>query len=161
MTALGHIASVVAIWSMMLFGLRFAIDACGWLRPVGAVLLHMARCDEPCRMCLRHFRRTVDQLHVDLASSIHSPWSALLLFGGALLIGAGYALGSAGDVARLVSHSPDRWVTFDIVTDCIAAIFAVTGMSFVLAATARKRTASFLVSAGLVVTGLGIGVVTL
>lgn len=161
MTALGHIVSVVAIWSMMLFGIRFTVDACGWLRPVVGAALHIARCDEPRRACLRRFRRTVDQLHLDLADVIKSPWSALLLFGGAVLIGVGYACGSAGDVARLVSHNPERWLTFDIVTDCMAAVAAVTGMAFVLAATARKRTASFLVSAVLVATGLGIGVVTL
>jgi len=161
MTALGHVVSVIAIWSMMLFGLRFAIDAGGWLGPVGRAAWHLARCDGDRRTCFRRFRHAVDQLHVDLAGAIQTPWSATLLFGGAVMIGFGYAAGSAGDAVKLVSAAPDRWSTFDIVTDCIAAVLAVTGMSFVLAATARRRTASFLVSAVLIGTGAGIGVVTL
>jgi len=146
---------------MMLFGLRFAVDAAGWLRPVGAAAWHMARCSDDRRTCFRKFRHAVDQLHLDLAASIQTPWSATLLFGGAVLIGFGYAAGSAGDAVKLVSTAPDRWSTFDIVTDCLAAVLAVTGMAFVLAATARRRTASFFVSAVLIGTGAGIGVVTL
>jgi hypothetical protein len=161
MTPLGHIVSVIAIWTMMLFGFRFAVDAAGWLRPVAKAGWHMARCDGDRRACLRAFRHVVDQLHVDLAAAIQTPWSATLLFGGGTLIGLGYLIGSLGDAARLVSRNPQAWLPFDVTTDCIAAFVAVTGMSFALAATARRRTASFMVSGALILTGAGIGWVTL
>lgn len=162
MTALGHIASVVAIWTMMLVGLRFAVAAGNWLVPLGGAAWHLTRCEGfDTRACRRRFVRTVDQLHVDLNSAITTPWSATLLFAGSVLIGFAFAAGSAGDAAQLVSQHPEAWTVFDVVTDCLAAVAAVTGMAFVQAATSRRRTASFLVSAALVFTGLGIGVVTL
>jgi len=162
MTALGHIMSVVAIWTMMLFGLRFAVAAGNWLLPLAGAAWQLARCEGPdTRICRRRFLQAVDQLHIDLHSAITTPWSATLLFAGSVLIGFAFAAGSAGDAAQLVSHHPEAWTAFDIVTDCIAALAGVTGMAFVQAATSRRRTASFLVSAALVLTGLGIGVVTL
>lgn len=142
MTPLGHIVSVVAIWSMMLFGIRFAVAAVEWLLPVSLAFARWARCGRTRRM--EHGRalvRAVVRLHVDLRRAIVSPWSALLLFVGSAMIGFGYA--------------------FDVGTDAIAAALSITGMSFVLAATAQRRTASFLVSAALIATGIGIGVVTL
>lgn len=162
MTPLGHIVSVVAIWSMMLFGIRFAVAAVEWLLPVSLAFARWARCGRTRRM--EHGRalvRAVVRLHVDLRRAIVSPWSALLLFVGSAMIGFGYAFGASGDAAKLVSHTPDAWNAFDVGTDAIAAALSITGMSFVLAATAQRRTASFLVSAALIATGIGIGVVTL
>ncbi|KQO51160.1 hypothetical protein [Sphingomonas sp. Leaf257] len=162
MTALAHIVSVVAIWTLMLFGVRFAVSAGHWLVPCGGALWHLARCRGPNKSeCRAAFRATIAQLHADLVSAIKTPWSATLLFGGSVLIGLGYFFGSAGDAARLVSAQPDHWIAFDVATDCTASVFATTGMSFVLAAFSRHRTASFLVSGVLILTGLGIGVSTL
>jgi len=154
MTALAHIAGVVAVWTLLLFGLRFVVDGCGWLRPLSAELVRMIGGKRG------GLRAVVDQLHVDLVAAIVSPWSATLLFGGAALIGLGYAAGAIGDVARLVSAEPRAWDLFDVVSDCVAAILAVTGMSCVLAATSDQRRASFGVSLILVLTGVGIGWVT-
>jgi hypothetical protein len=161
MTPLGHIISVVAIWSMMLFGLRFAVAAGQWMLPVAKsyVLLLIGRADRRSRRI--RFMRAIDRLHLDLNRSIITPWSATLLFSGAGLIGLAYSFGSAGDAMKLVSKHPEAWTAFDVTTDAAAAVMSITGMSFVQAATAQRRTASFLVSAALVVTGLGIGVVTL
>lgn len=162
MTPLGHIVSTVAIWTMMLTGVRFAVGAFGWARPVLVAAWRLWRCKGPeARVCRRRFLDAIDQLHVDLNSAITTPWSGTLLFAGSALIGLGYAAGSSGDALKLVSNRPEAWAEFDIVSDCIAALLAVTGMAFVHAATARRRTASFLVSAVLIVTGLGIGVLTL
>lgn len=162
LTPVGHVASTVAIWTMMLTGLRFAVGAFGWARPVLVAAWHLWRCKGPdTRVCRRRFLDAIDQLHVDLNSAITTPWSGTLLFAGSALIGLGYAAGSSGDAMELVSAHPDAWAVFDVVTDCVAAVLAVTGMAFVHAATARRRTASFLVSAVLIVTGLGIGVLTL
>lgn len=155
MTPLGHIVSIVAIWTMMLFGLRFAAGAGKWLIP----LVIAAWPGEGA--CRARFRAVVDQLHVDLISAITTPWSGTLLFAGSVAIGLGYFFGSSGDAAQLVSRHPDTWKAYDIATDAIAAAISVTGMSFVHAATARRRTASFLVSFALIATGIGIGVVTL
>lgn len=162
MTALAHVISVVAIWTLMLFGVRFAVSAGHWLVPCAAAMWRLARCRGPDRsQCRAHFRAVIDQLHIDLITAIKTPWSATLLFAGSVLIGLGYFFGSAGDAAQLVSAHPDHWLPFDVVTDCIASVLATTGMSFVLAAFSRHRTASFLVSGVLIATGLGIGVVTL
>lgn len=162
MTPLGHIVSVVAIWAMMLFGLRFAIAATEWMLPVAASFGKWLRCGKAARVdSARHFVRSVVRLHIDFKSAIVTPWSAPLLFVGSALIGLGYAFGSCGDAAQLVSHNPSAWAAFDVATDAVAAILSITGMSFVLAATAQRRTASFLVSAALIGTGIGIGVVTL
>lgn len=149
MTPVAHIATITAVWTMMLFGLRFFVDALGWVRPV------IRSIGKP----RREMRRVVDQLHDDLIAKIVSPWSATLLFGGGALIGLGYASGSSGDIAVLLSKDTS-WTVFDVVTDCIAAVFAVTGMSCVLAATSDRRRVSFAISAVLVLTGAGIGSVT-
>lgn len=162
MTAFGHIASVVAIWTMMLFGLRFAVAAGHWLIPIAIAGWRLARCAGPdTRMCRRAFLLAIECLHFDLSRAITTPWSATLLFAGSVLVGLAFACGSAGDAAQLVAHRPEAWQAFDVVTDCIAAILGVTGMAFIQAATSHRRTASFLVSAALVLTGLGIGVLTL
>jgi len=183
MTALAHVISVVAIWMLMLFGVRFAVSAGHWLVPCAAALWRVMRCrarvlwsstngrmghglapappDSDHAACAAHFRAVVDQLHAALITAIKTPWSATLLFAGSVLIGLGYFSGSLGDAARLVSTHPETWIAFDVVTDCIASVLAVTGMSFVQAAFSRHRTASFLVSGVLILTGLGIGVVTL
>ncbi len=162
MTATAHVISVDAIWTLMLFGFRFAVSAGHWLVPSATALWRLARCRGPDHStCRAQFRAVIDQLHVDLITAIKTPWSATLLFAGSVLIGLGYFFGSLGDAARLVSSHPDHWIAFDVVTDCIASILATTGMSFVLAAFSRHRTASFLVSGVLIATGLGIGVVTL
>lgn len=162
MTPLGHIVSVVAIWAMMLFGLRFAIAATEWMLPVVAAFWRLMRCGKTARVASgRQFVHAVVRLHVDFKRAIVTPWSAPLLFVGSALIGFGYAFGSAGDAAQLVSRNPDAWKAFDVATGAIAAVLSITGMSFVLAATSQRRTASFLVSAALIGTGVGIGVVTL
>lgn len=162
MTPLGHIVSVVAIWSMMLFGIRFAVAAVEWMIPTVRAFACWARCGREGRMRNgRAFVRALVKLHVDFRNAIVTPWSAPLLFLGSAMIGFGYAFGSSGDAAKLVSHAPDTWNAFDVATDAIAAALSISGMSFVLAATAQRRTASFLVSAALIATGIGIGVVTL
>ncbi|MEH3046516.1 hypothetical protein [Sphingomonas adhaesiva] len=162
MTPLAHVSSVVAIWTMMLFGIRFAVAAAQWLVPMMLALWRLARCTEPDKAhCIAAFVASIDQLHVDLRSAMVTPWSATLLFSGSVMIGVAFALGSSGDAAMLVSRHPAGWEVYDVVTDCIAAILGVTGMAFIQAATARRRTASFMVSAVLALTGLGIGVVTL
>lgn len=162
MTPLAHVVSVVAIWSMMLFGIRFAVAAVEWMLPVGFAFVRWARCGRDGRMQHgRAFVRAVVRLHVDFRRAIVTPWSAPLLFIGSAMIGFGYAFGSSGDAAKLVSHTPAAWEAFDVVTDAIAAVLSITGMSFVLAATAQRRTASFMVSAALIASGFGIGVVTL
>jgi hypothetical protein len=162
MTPLGHIISIVAIWAMMLFGLRFAIAATEWMLPVTAAFWRLVRCGKAGRTaCARGFIRAVAKLHIDFRRAIVTPWSGPLLFIGSALIGFGYAFGSAGDAMKLVSRRPETWQAFDVGTDAIAAVLSITGMSFVLASTAQRRTASFLVSAALIGTGIGIGVVTL
>lgn len=162
MTPLGHIVSVVAIWAMMLFGLRFAIAAAEWMLPVLAAFWRLVRCGRPARITTaRLFVRAVVRLHVDFKRAIVTPWSAPLLFVGSALIGFGYAFGSCGDALKLVSRNPAAWEAFDVATDAVAAVLSITGMSFVLASTSQRRTASFLVSAALIGTGIGIGVVTL
>lgn len=161
MTPLAHIISIVAIWSMMLFGLRFTAAAGQWMLPVAKsfTLLLIGRKDRRTRRV--RFLRAIDKLHLDLNRAIITPWSATLLFCGSGLIGLGYTFGSAGDAMRLISRFPETWTAFDVTTDAAAAVMSVTGMSFVHAATAQHRTASFLVSGALIVTGLGIGIVTL
>ncbi|WP_294195854.1 hypothetical protein [uncultured Sphingomonas sp.] len=161
MTPLGHIVSVVSIWTMMLYGVRFSVAAGNWLVPTAGALWHLLWCRGDRRACRAHFRATIDRLHVDLVTAIKTPWSATLFFLGCMLIGAAYTFGSMGDAARLVSAQPDAWTGFDVTTDCFAAILSVTGMAFVMAGFSRHRTASFLVSGVLVITGLGIAVVTL
>ncbi len=162
MADLAHMISVAAIWTMMLTGLRFAVAAIQWLQPARRAYWRLLRCSEPGQVkCRADFRAAIDQLHVDLRHAMTAPWSASLLFVGSALIGLAFMAGSAGDIAVAISSEPDRWRTFDVVGDCIAALLAVVGMAFVQAVTASHRTVSLLMSAGLVLTGLGIGGVTL
>ena len=158
----GHVASVVAIWAMMLFGLRFAVAAIHWLLPIMRAAYRLARAEEAeKRFCRKQFVHAVDQLHLDLNRAITTPWSGTLLFAGSILIGFGFAIGCTGNVMKLLSKSADAWETFDVLTDCFAALMSITGMAFIHAATSQRRTASFLVSSALIVSGLGIGLVTL
>ena len=162
MTPLGHILSVTAIWTATLIGLRFAVDAIQWLRPMRLALWRLARCTGPSNdVCRANFYAEVAKLHDDLRAAMTTPWSATLLFLGSILIGFGIVSLNAGEAAQLVTRNPEGWRTFDIVTNCAGALLAVTGMSFVQAATARHRTVSFMISAVLVLTGAGIGAVTL
>ncbi|WP_374295147.1 hypothetical protein [Sphingomonas sp.] len=162
MADLAHIISVAAIWTLMLTGLRFAVAAIQWLRPARRALWRLLRCSEPGRLrCRADFRAAIDRLHDDLRDAMTAPWSASLLFVGSALIGLGFMAGSAGDIAVALSSEPERWQTFDMAGDCLAALLAVTGMGFVQAVTATHRTVSLLMQAGLVLTGLGIGWVTL
>ncbi|MCT8002997.1 hypothetical protein NZL82_14040 [Sphingomonas sanguinis] len=162
MTTLGHVISTAAIWCLMLTGARFGVASVQWLGPARRALWRLLRCREPGReQCRTAFRATIERLHVNLRRAMTAPWSASLLFVGSALIGFGFTFGCAGDMAKLISRSPQTWQTFDVVTDCIAAAMAVTGMAFVQAVTATHRTVSLMVSIGLVITGLGIGVVTL
>lgn len=80
-----------------------------------------------------------------MISAITTPWSGTLLFAGSVAIGLGYFFGSSGNAAQLVFRYPEAWRAYDIATDALAAAISVTGMSFVRAATARRRTVSFLV----------------
>jgi hypothetical protein len=147
---------------MMLFGLRFAAAAGNWLVPVTVAGWRLLRCRErDKRTCRIRFVRAVDLLHLNLNLAITTPWSGSLLFAGSVLIGLGYFFGSSGDAVQLVSRHPEAWKSYDITTDALASIMSVTGMAFVQAATAQRRTASFLVSGVLIATGIGIGVVTL
>jgi hypothetical protein len=162
MTPLGHVASVVAIWTMMLFGLRFAVGAIQWLLPLIVATYRLIRCtQEDRRFCRKQFVHALDRLHLDLNRSITTPWSGTLLFLGSALIGFGYAAGCVGDVMKLLTKMPDAWEAFDVVSDCIAAVLSICGMAFLHAATSQRRTASFFVSGALIVSGLGIGLVTL
>lgn len=162
MTALAHVVSTAAIWWLMLSGARFGVASVQWLGPARRAYWRLLRCREAGRVrCRADFRATIEQLHVDLRSAMTAPWSASLLFVGSALIGFGFTFGCAGDMAKLISRAPQTWQAFDVVTDCIAAGMAVTGMAFVQAVTATHRTVSLMVSIGLVLTGLGIGVVTL
>ncbi|KQM92239.1 hypothetical protein ASE70_15100 [Sphingomonas sp. Leaf22] len=162
MTPLGHVASVVAIWAMMLFGIRFAVAAIHWLLPVVRSVYRLARATkDDARFCRKQFVHSIDQLHLDLNRAITTPWSGTLLFAGSILIGFGFAAGCTGDVMKLLTKSPASWEAFDVVTDCLAAVMSITGMAFIHAATSQRRTASFLVSGALIFSGLGIGLVTL
>jgi hypothetical protein len=94
MTPLGHIVSVVANWTMMLFGLRFSAAAGNWLVPVTVAGWRLLRCRErDKRTCRIRFVRAVDLLHLNLNFAITPPWSGSLLFAGSVLIGLGYFLG--------------------------------------------------------------------
>lgn len=161
MTPLAHILSVTCIWTMMLYGARFAVASGHWLVPFAGAVVHFAICRGDRRRCRLRLRMVVDKLHDDLVDAIQTPWSALLFFSGCTLVGLSYLSGSLGDAIRLVSVQPDAWRVFDITTDCIAAVLSVVGISFVMAGFSRHRTASFLVSGVLILTGLGIAVVTL
>lgn len=162
MTPLGHILSVTAIWTATLIGLRFAVDAIQWLRPLRLALWRLARCTGPTHdVCRAAFHAEVDRLHDDLRGAMIAPWTAVLLFGGCALLGFGIVSLNAGEAAQLVTRNPDGWRTFDIVSNCIGAALAVTGMSLVQAATARHRTAALMVSIALILTGAGVGAVTL
>lgn len=161
MTPFAHIISVTSIWTMMLYGARFATASAQWLLPIAVAVWHFALCRGDRRKCRARLRATIDQLHVDLVDAIQTPWSATLFFSGCFLMGLSYFFGSMGDAVRLVSLHPDAWLTFDVVTDCFAAILSVIGISLVMAGFSRHRTASFLVSGVLVGTGLGIALVTL
>ncbi|WP_294260806.1 hypothetical protein [uncultured Sphingomonas sp.] len=162
MTPLGHIAGTIAIWAMMLFGLRFSVAAIQWLRPVRQSLWHLARCEGPDRTaCFAAFNTALDQLHLDLHSAMRTPWSVPLLFSGSALVGLAFATGCIGDAMMLVTRQRAAWEQFDLIADCFAAVFGIPGMALVHAATARRRTVSFSISALLVLTGFGVGVVTL
>jgi hypothetical protein len=156
-----HIVGVTAVWVIFLSALRFAAAGVHGVWPVLRARWHLWRCpsrDE--RSCQRRWQEAMDLLHIDFFAAVASPWSVALLTGGMALIGSGLAFGSVGDVAQLVSAVPDRLNAFDRIADCASAMLVCTGMAMVLAALSKRRMFSTLISAGFLLTGLGVGIVT-
>lgn len=162
MTPLTHIVVVAATWTQLLFGLRLIAAALPWLWPMAHAGWRLARCVEPGReKCREHFSEEVAALHVRLRDAMTTPWSAPLLFVGAALLGAALVSDAVGDLAAAVTSRPDTWSHVKMWGDCFADAGGVTGMSFIRATFAERRTASFGVSLGLFLTGVGIAVATL
>ena len=162
MTPIAHVVLVAATWTQLLFGFRLIAAALPWLWPMAHAGWRLARCNEPGRVeCRAYFSGEVAALHVRLRDAMTTPWSAPLLFIGAALIGAALVSDAVGDLAAAVTSRPDAWSQVKVWGDCLAAAGGVTGMSFVRATFAERRTASFGVSLGLFLTGIGIAVATL
>lgn len=156
-----HIVSVTAVWVIFLSAVRFAAAGARGVWPVVSCLWHLWTCpSRDKRSCQRRFQAAMDGLHLDFFAAVTSPWSVALLTGGMGMIGLGLSLGSVGDIAQLVSTHPTLLNAFDRGSDCASAVFLCSGMAMVLAALSKRRTLSTIISAGFLLTGLGVGIVT-
>lgn len=152
-----HVASLAAVWTMLLFGLRLTVAA---IAPITPFLQAVARAAFSFERGPRSDTLArLEELHIRFMAAVTTPWSVPLMLIGAGLVGFGYATGSAGDVMMLISSDPSRWDGADRLTDCLSALSACVGMSCLMAALSPRRTVSMAVSAGFFITGCGIGFV--
>lgn len=110
--------------------------------------------------CARAFGNTLDAIYLRLVSALTTAASATLVYVGILLTGIGLAVGSMGNVLRYITFRPEALADHAQASSALAIIFIVVGMSCTIAAVSRRRTASLIMSAGFVLAGLGVGVVT-
>lgn len=105
--------------------------------------------------CFEPVARELDGVYIRLLAALTTPASALVLYVGAALMGAGIAGSSAGAIMRMVGYSPDaadwlRWV--------MTPIYCV-GIACLRAAISPRRTLSAWISGAFIFAGLGIGAV--
>lgn len=151
--------SIMFLWVLFLSSLRFASTMIYDLRPLGVAALRIAG-----RRLSREERRreltyAMDMLYFRYEIALCTPWSILLLFIGLGMIGVALSFVSSGDIMMLVARYPERWVLHDRYLDWIGTLLFGLGSALTIAATSKRRTASFLVSTGFAITGLGIGII--
>jgi hypothetical protein len=153
-----QILSIAFLWVMFLSAVRFSASAAYSLRPLVAAAGRIAR-----RRSSRGLKGEVlfalDTIQERYSEALCTPWAIPLLFGGMVALGIGVSLLSSGDVMILVARYPQWWVNDNRYLDWAGSMLGGLGMAACLAAVARRRTASFLISSGFAITGLGIGII--
>lgn len=154
-----QILSIAFLWVLFLSSLRFSARSVYALRPFGRAAVRAVRWNMNRHDAMRELMLAVDTVQMKFSVALCTPWSIPLLFGGMAALGVGVSLVSSGDVMILVARYPDRWINSNQYMDWVGSMLGGLGMAAMLAAVSRRRTASFLISSGFAITGLGIGII--
>lgn len=154
-----QILSIAFLWVLFLSSLRFGARSVYALRPFGVAAVRAVRWKMDRHDWMRELMFAVDTVQMKFSAALCTPWSIPLLFGGMASLGVGVSLVSSGDIMILVARHPERWISSNQYLDWVGSMLGGLGMAGMLAAVSRRRTASFLISSGFAITGLGIGII--
>ena len=161
MTNAAHVAVTAMVWMLLLSSLRFAAVGSSALVPLGSSAWGVLWCKgSDNEQCLAKFNERLDAVYIRLLMALTTPASATLVYAAMAMIGAGCMIGSFGNVLRFVSPHPERWADTAMAMTCTGIPLIVVGMSCLVAAVSPRRTASLIMSAGFILSGVGVGVVT-
>lgn len=154
---------VLAALAWMLLGnsLRFAAVGGSAIAPVAVagwqVLWSKGR---ESRDRTYRFHLALDALYIRLMSALTTAASGALVYAGIFAIGVGMLVRVSSSVIRYTGDDSGFWGTWSQLQNVISSPMLVIGMSCIIAAVSPRRTASLLMSAGFVLAGVGIGIVT-
>lgn len=154
-----QVISIMSLWVLYLSALRFAATTLYDLRPLALAILRIVRWRMSGHDRRREIVQAMDTMQFRFSIALCTPWSITLLFLGLACIGVAVSFVSGGDVMMLVARQPERWVNADRYLDWVGSMLFGLGSAAALAAMSKRRTASFLVSTGFAITGLGIGII--
>lgn len=109
---------------------------------------------------IKRFHTTLDGLYIRLMSALTTAASGALVYAGILFMGLGMALRTTSGMLRYTGDQGYFWLWWSQAQSVVSSPLLVVGMSCMIAAVSPRRTASLIMSAGFVVAGLGIGIVT-
>lgn len=154
-----QVISIMSLWVLFLSSLRFMSTMLFDLRPLMRACLRILKWRMTGHDRKRELVAAMDTMQFRFSIALCTPWSITLLFIGLALIGVAVSLVSTGDVMILVARIPGQWINTDRYLDWLGSALYGLGAALVLAAMSQRRTASFLVSTGFAITGLGIGII--
>lgn len=105
--------------------------------------------------CFEPVARELDGVYIRLLSALTTPASALVLYVGAALMGAGIAGASAGSIIRMVGYD---LIAADWLRWTMTPVYCI-GIACVRAAISPRRTLSAWTSGAFIFAGAGIGAV--
>lgn len=110
--------------------------------------------------CSYRFHKALDELYMRLMSALTTAASGALVYAGIFAMGVGMAIRVSASVMRYTEGREQYWLQWSESQNIVSSPLLVVGMSCIIAAVSPRRTASLAMSAGFVIAGLGIGVVT-
>lgn len=161
MNAFEQVMLAALTWMLLGNSLRFAAVGGQALLPVistgwGALWCKSGNSAD----CLYRFHTALDGLYIRLMSALTTAASGALVYAGILFMGVGMIFRVTSSVLRYTGDNEGLWHWWSQAQNVVSSPLLVIGMSCMIAAVSPRRTASLLMSAGFVVAGLGIGIVT-
>ena len=156
-----HILASGLIWMLLGNSLRYIGVGAQALAPLGnaAWCAVWARGSDTTDYAAK-LREALDGIYLRLISAFTTPASATLIYAGILFSGVGLLVGAMANVLRYTTDSVTEYSDYAQASSAVAIMLVVVGMSCKIAAVSQRRTASLIMSAGFVLAGLGIGIVT-
>ena len=161
MTGFDQVLLAGLAWLLLGTAVRFMTTGGIALAPAAASAWRLLWCKGGTRQdCAYRFYRELDNLYIKLMGALTTSASAALVYAGMMFMGAGLVVRVSSSVLRYTGDQQGFWVTWSQFQNLVSSPMLVIGMSFIIAAVSKRRTASLIMSAGFVLAGLGIGIVT-